>query len=120
MCGGVQLRTIFWYLFQVLYYGLCISSAILQTLQTLQWRWLLPCCDALFFACIAVVCCIVRDFQCCAVVNAVLYLQWRCCGQAFIFLYTECNVVVCIVLYSAAVCNDVPWYAETLVELESQ
>ncbi len=43
-----------------------------------------------------------------------------CAVIGIYLLNTECYVVVCIVLYSAEVCNDVPLYAETQVELESQ
>jgi hypothetical protein len=42
-----------------------------------------------------------------------------CAVIGIYLLNTECNVVVCVV-DSAAVCSDGPWYAETLVELESQ
>jgi hypothetical protein len=111
MCGGVQLRTVPGTVLWIMYIQCYITDFTDFTMEVVVT---LPCCDALFFLCVAVVCCIVRDLQRCAVVNTVLYLQWRCCGQAFICLNTECNVFVCIVLYSATVCNDVPWYAETL------
>ncbi len=77
MCGGVQLRAIFMYIIE-LCYGLCISSAVLQTLLTC---YNVRGCYCVVLRggvqCYVVVGCtlLCRDLQRCAVINNVLYLQ---------------------------------------------
>ncbi len=76
MCGGVQLRTIFRYLFQVLYYGLCISSATLvitdftvEVVVTVLW------CAVL-----------------CTYCRCMLYCPWfatMCCGKHYALFTME-------------------------------